>query len=116
MAAGQLTYAKRRAVGRTSTELSASVAKPLALLILGVSFLIPFGWMVATSLKPNQAVFHVPPLLLPIQDPVAWNELVWSNYPRAFTFTRPPFTIFIWNTIVIAALAMAGTLFSSPMA
>ena len=116
MAAGQLAYAKRRAAARTSTDVALSVLKHLGLLILGVSFLIPFWWMVATSLKPNQAVFHVPPLLLPIQDPAAWNELVWSNYPRAFTFTRPPFTVFIWNTIVIAGLAMAGTLFSSPMA
>jgi multiple sugar transport system permease protein len=116
MAAGQLTYAQRRAAARTSADIAISVLKHLGLLILGVSFLIPFWWMVATSLKPNTAVFHVPPLLLPIQDPVAWNELVWSNYPRAFTFTRPPFTVFIWNTIVIAALAVAGTLFSSPMA
>src|ERR671937_2419384 len=116
MAVGELGHAPVREHGRTGRDLALSVLKHVALLVVGVTFLIPFWWMVATSLKPNQAVFHVPPLLLPIQDPAAWNELVWSNYPRAFTFTRPPFTVFIWNTIVIAGLAMAGTLFSSPLA
>jgi multiple sugar transport system permease protein len=116
MAAGELTAARPRERGRTGVDVALSVLKHVLLLAVGVSFLIPFWWMVATSLKPNTAVFHVPPLLLPIQDPAAWNELVWSNYPRAFTFTRPPFTTFIWNTLVIAGLATLGTLFSSPLA
>jgi len=117
MAAGQLTYAARRpAAARTAGQIVLSLLKHAGLLLLGVSFLLPFWWMVATSLKPNTAVFHVPPLLVPFQDPAAWGELVWSNYPRAFTFTRPPFTTFIWNTVVISFLAVLGTLFSSPMA
>ena len=116
MAAGELTYVKTRERGRTTNDVVLSIVKHLALLALGLSFLIPFWWMVATSLKPNTAIFHVPPLLLPIQDPAAWDRLVFENYPRAFTFTRPPFTTFIWNTIVIAGLSMAGTLFSSPLA
>ncbi|HEY3081468.1 MAG TPA: carbohydrate ABC transporter permease [Chloroflexota bacterium] len=116
MATGELAYARPRERGRTAGDVGLSVLKHVALLVVGITFLIPFWWMVATSLKPNQAVFHVPPLLLPIQDPSVWTELVWSNYPRAFTFTRPPFTVFIWNTLVIAGLAMAGTLFSSPLA
>jgi len=116
VATGEIAYTQPRVRGRSGGEVVLSVVKHVALLTIGITFLIPFWWMVATSLKPNQAVFHVPPLLLPIQDPAAWGELIWSNYPRAFTFTRPPFTVFIWNTIVIAALAMAGTLFSSPLA
>jgi multiple sugar transport system permease protein len=117
MAAGQLTAAARRpTAARTTGQIVLSILKHLGLMLLGVSFLLPFWWMVATSLKPNTAVFHVPPLLIPFQDPAAWPDLIWSNYPRAFTFTRPPFTTFIWNTLVIAFLAVAGTLFSSPMA
>jgi multiple sugar transport system permease protein len=70
--------------------------------------------MVATSLKPNQAIFTIPPLLFPMQNPELWNEMVWSNYPNSFTFTRPPFTVFIWNTIVISMLSVAGALLSNP--
>lgn len=116
MGVGQLTYARTRSSRRTTGTVAVSVVKHAALLSIGLTFLIPFWWMVATSLKPNQAVFHEPPLLLPLQDPETWNVLVWSNYPRAFTFTRPPFTLFIWNTLVIAGLAMVGALFSSPLA
>jgi multiple sugar transport system permease protein len=116
MAARELTYAPTRERGRTGGAVALAILKHVALLALGISFLIPFWWMLATSLKPNTAIFHVPPLLLPIQDPEAWDRLVFGNYPRAFSFTRPPFTTFIWNTIVIAGLAMAGTLFSSPLA
>jgi ABC-type glycerol-3-phosphate transport system permease component len=116
MAAGEMSYPRTKERSRTGSDVAVSVLKHGLLLLLGVSFLIPFWWMVATSLKPNTAVFHVPPLLLPMQDPSAWGELVWGNYPRAFTFTRPPFTVFIWNTIVIAVLAVAGTLLSSSLA
>jgi len=116
VAAADVTYAHVHVRKRTSGELAFSVLKHLLLIAVGLSFLIPFWWMVATSLKPNTAVFHEPPLLLPIQDPDTWNVLVWSNYPRAFTFTKPPFTTFILNTLVIAGLAMLGSLISSPLA
>jgi multiple sugar transport system permease protein len=116
MAAAEITYAQSRERGRTAGDAARSTLKHVALLALGITFLIPFWWMFATSLKPNTAIFHVPPLLFPFQDPEAWDRLIFDNYPRAFTFTRPPFTTFIWNTIVIAGLAMAGTLFSSPLA
>ncbi len=118
MATGQLTYpaVAVRERKRTALEFLGSALKHFALIIAGFSFLIPFWWMFATSLKPDQAMFHIPPLLVPWQDPVTWNELVWSNYPTAFTFTRPPFVVFIWNTLVIAGLAMLGALISSPLA
>ena len=77
MAAGELTVARPRERGRSMADVALSILKHVLLLAVGVSFLIPFWWMVATSLKPNTAVFHVPPLLIPLQDPDAWNEIVW---------------------------------------
>ncbi|HZR00714.1 MAG TPA: carbohydrate ABC transporter permease [Chloroflexota bacterium] len=117
MAASSLALDQSRPrARRTPLEVALSVVKHAVLLAFGLTFLLPFWWMVATSLKPDQAMFHIPPLLVPWQDPDTWNELVFSNYPRAFTFTRPPFTVFIWNTIVIAALSVGGALFSNPLA
>jgi multiple sugar transport system permease protein len=92
------------------------VLKHVFLLAIGVTFLLPFWWMVATSLKPDQAMFVMPPLLVPFQDPVTWDRLVVENYPRAFTFTNPPFAIFIRNTLVIAAFAVVGALIANPLA
>jgi multiple sugar transport system permease protein len=86
------------------------------LLLLGVLFLIPFWWMLATSLKPDQAMFVLPPLLVPWQDPQTWNRLVVENYPTAFTFTNPPFVVFIRNTLVICAFSVVGALISNPLA
>src|SRR5579884_1108818 len=88
-----------RGAARTGLDVAVSVLKHAVLLLFGLSFLLPFWWMVATSLKPDQAMFHIPPLLVPFQDLSTWDRLVWDNYPRAFTFTRPPFYVFIWNTL-----------------
>jgi len=88
------TYVAAPPRSRSITPVVLSIVKHVALLTVGLTFLLPFWWMVATSLKPNQAMFSIPPLLVPMQDPALWNELVWNNYPRSFTFTRPPFTVF----------------------
>ncbi len=92
------------------------ILRHLVLLLIGVTFLLPFWWMVATSLKPDQATFVMPPLLVPWQDPKTWNRLVIENYPTAFTFTNPPFIVFIRNTLVIAGISVVGALFSNPLA
>lgn len=116
MAIRELPLAVPQVRERSITPLLLSALKHVTLLTLGVTFLLPFWWMVGTSLKPDQAMFVIPPLLVPMQNPDLWNELVWANYPRSFTFTRPPFTVFIGNTIVIAALSVLGALISNPLA
>jgi multiple sugar transport system permease protein len=96
--------------------LALRALRHLVLLLIGLTFLLPFWWMVATSLKPDQAMFVIPPLLVPFQDPKSWDRLVWSNYPTAFTYTNPPFIVFIGNTLVIAVCSVIGALFSNPLA
>jgi ABC-type glycerol-3-phosphate transport system permease component len=116
VAVREISYVGTQPRTRSVAPVALSVVKHVALLAIGLTFLLPFWWMVATSLKPDQAIFTIPPLLVPMQDPALWNELVWANYPKSFTFTRPPFTVFIWNTIVIAALSVLGALISNPLA
>jgi multiple sugar transport system permease protein len=84
--------------------------------LLGITFLLPFWWMLATALKPDQAMFVIPPLLIPLQDPQTWNRLVFENFPTAFTYTNPPFIVFIRNTLVICAFSVTGALISNPLA
>lgn len=115
MAVRELPYTASQTEARSLRAPMLSILKHVVLLIFGLTFLLPFWWMVATSLKPDQAIFTIPPLLVPMQDPVLWNELVWSNYPRSFTFTRPPFTTFIGNTTLIAVLGVIGALISNPL-
>ncbi len=66
--------------------------------------LIPFFWMVSTSLKVPEQVLVQPIKWIP--DPV-----VWSNYGKALTVL--PFGLYLKNTVVITALVMVGTILSS---
>jgi len=66
--------------------------------------LIPFFWMVSTSLKvPNQVLIQ----------PIKWipDPIVWSNYAKALTVL--PFGLYLKNTVVITGLVMVGTILSS---
>jgi multiple sugar transport system permease protein len=117
MATVEARYAvvrKRAAV--SPGALALRILRHAVLLVIGVTFLLPFWWMVATSLKPDQAMFVLPPLLVPWQDPQTWDRLVFENYPTAFTYTNPPFIVFIRNTLLIAAISVVGALISNPLA
>ena len=49
-----------------------------ALLLLAASMLIPFLWMISTSLMGELEVYQFPPKLLP-------SEFKWSNFAEAMT-------------------------------
>lgn len=69
-----------------------------------ITFLLPTLWMVSSSLKASTEVFA---------DPIVWIPAApqWSNYLRIFELL--PFAQFIWNTILLVGLAVAGTVVSS---
>lgn len=76
------------------------------LIILGGVFLIPFFWMISTSVKPESQIFTFPPRWIP--DPV-----LWSNYPHAIDAI--PFWTYVWNTTSITLLTILGTILSSSL-
>ena len=80
------------------------IALYLTLVIGAVFFLLPFGWMIATSLKPDDQVFALPPTWLP--DPVQW-----SNYARLFD--EIPFFRYLLNTVFVTTVSVIGYLASS---
>lgn len=86
------------------------VIKPLiahiCLLILGISFLFPFVWMLSTALKPEAQIFKWPPEWIP-------DKFLWSNFPEALTFV--PFGTYVTNTLTICLWAMVGTCISSAL-
>lgn len=79
----------------------------LTLIVFSLLAIIPFVWMLATSLKGQSELFSVTPSLLP----KAWR---WENYLDAFE--QVPFARFYFNTVVVTALRVAGQLFFSAMA
>ena len=77
-----------------------------AMLGLGAAIvLVPFWWMVKTSLTAQTRLFEFPPQLFP--DPV-----VWRNYIEAWNALPVSFTRFTANTIFITVLAMTAEIFT----
>ena len=78
-----------------------------AVLLLGsVVVLVPFWWMIATSLKGRAEVFAFPPTLLP--------KLVrWQNYVEIFS--KAPFGLYFLNTAFICFMDLVGTILSASM-
>ncbi|MBK8046634.1 MAG: carbohydrate ABC transporter permease [Anaerolineales bacterium] len=75
------------------------------LLVWGVAalFLIPFLWMVSSSLKPNYQIFATPPQWIP-------NPPQWQNYTEALTML--PFGRYVVNTAIITIAVIFGHLLS----
>lgn len=72
-----------------------------------VIVILPFLWMVSTSLKTPADIFKIPTVWVP-------NPIVWENYPNAMTIL--PFGRFILNTAKITGLAVVGATLSGSLA
>lgn len=76
-----------------------------AVIVLGaLVVLIPFGWMISTSLKTQARLFVYPPEWIP-------TPPQWGNYVDAWKAL--PFGRFLWNTIFMTVLAMFAELFTA---
>jgi multiple sugar transport system permease protein len=79
------------------------------LLGLGAAIvLVPFLWMIRTSLTAATRLFIYPPPFFP--DPV-----VWRNYIDAWNALPVSFTRFTANTVFITVLAMTAEIFTSSL-
>ncbi|MFB3895902.1 MAG: carbohydrate ABC transporter permease [bacterium] len=71
-----------------------------------VLFVLPFIWMISTSLKDSNAVFTFPPQWIP-------RPTQWSNYPESWTLL--PFTRFLMNTCIITFSCIIGQAVSASL-
>ncbi len=76
----------------------------LLLIMGGITMLLPFFWMVSTSLKENSLLFQIPPKFIP--SPVALH-----NYPDAINTI--PYMRYLWNTTFITVSKALGEVFIS---
>src|SRR5256885_12791441 len=80
----------------------------LALIVICAAALLPFLWMVSTSLKTPEGTLEYPPRWIP--SPVQWH-----NYIDLFRNPRANFLLWTRNTLVIAVLGVTGTTLSSAL-
>jgi multiple sugar transport system permease protein len=74
---------------------------------LGISMLVPFGWMILASLRDKTEFFRPVEGLFP-------SGVHWENYLQAWTTV--PFAAFFRNSIIVAVAVTAAQLFTSCLA
>lgn len=79
----------------------------IALLLGSVVMLLPFAWMLSTSLKDQAAALLVPPQWIP-------NPVVWNNYPDVLENLR--FGRYFTNTVIVTVGRVVGQLITCSMA
>jgi multiple sugar transport system permease protein len=93
---------RRAATRRGFNKLLLSVGTAF----LGLAFVLPFVWMISTSLKTDPQVYHIPPIWIP-------NPLRWANYPEGLTYV--PFGLYFLNTMQYCLGTVIGVTLSSAL-
>jgi multiple sugar transport system permease protein len=75
----------------------------IVLLPAAFVFLLPFLWMVSTSLKTDAQLYAYPPIWIP-------NPIKWANYSATVVYI--PFFLYLKNTLVIAVSSTIGAVIS----
>lgn len=65
----------------------------VVLIVVGLSMMLPFFWMLSAALKYEKDVFSIPIQWIP-------RDIRWSNYSRIWT--EVPFLTYYKNTVVVA--------------
>lgn len=77
------------------------------LVLFGLFVLLPFYWMILTSLKDIAEVKTSPPSLI-----IGFSKMhFWANYSAAWT--AAPYWRYMLNTIIVATISTAGTVFTT---
>jgi len=77
------------------------------LVLFSLFVLVPFYWMVLTSLKEIDEVRKSPPSLI-----IGFSQIrFWANYASAWT--AAPYWRYMLNTVLVAAVSTTGTVFTT---
>ncbi|MCL3862136.1 carbohydrate ABC transporter permease [Actinotalea sp. K2] len=90
---------------RTATT---RIGKHIVLIAVGILMLYPLLWMVASSLRPDEEIFHQAGLFV--------GEPRLSNYQDGWSALGQPFSHYIWNSLIVALGCIVGNLVSCSMA
>ena len=102
--------ARHRSVTQ-SKEKTLRVYAYVVLVVGAISMLLPFLWMVTTSLKTLNAIFVQPKNWIQMFVP---TMIVWQNYLEAWT--KVPFGRFYLNSIIVGLAVTIGQVFTSSLA
>ena len=98
--------ADARARARFLRRLPLEVAWAIVAFGGAVLFIVPFAWMVSTSLKIEAQAFVFPPEWIP-------SPFKFDNYGEVFTIQ--PTGLFLRNTVIVTSLSVVGEVVSSSL-
>ncbi len=79
------------------------------LTLFAIFVIIPFYWMILSSLKTPTQIESIPPMLW-----LSFSEMQFGNYYEAvFSPDSQPFLRYMFNTVVVAGLSTAGTIITT---
>lgn len=79
----------------------------IVLIVAASAMVIPFIWMISTSLKRPREIYVWPPTLIP-------HEIFWSNYVESLT--AAPFGRYYLNSLFVALSVTCGQLITCTLA
>ncbi|MCM3595802.1 carbohydrate ABC transporter permease [Metabacillus idriensis] len=88
------------------TKTSNRIFAHAFLILISILFLVPFFWMLSTSLKDQTQIFSFPPEWIP-------TPFKWSNYQEAVEYI--PFFSYLKNTVVITVFSTIGAVITCPL-
>ena len=77
------------------------------LIVLGAAMILPFAWMISTSLKGYHEIFRYPPKWIP-------DSPQWSNYLEVWKLA--PFGRFYMNSVFVALVTTVGQVITGVLA
>lgn len=92
--------ARRRLIGR--------ILQYTLLTVAAAVMVVPFYWMIISSLKTNAEIFA---------QPIQWwpNPIRWENYRNAWSYPGFDFVRLLWNSLYYSGLVTLGTVLSSAL-
>ncbi len=97
----------RRAQSKHRQAVTRGVITYVLLIAGGLILIIPFAWLISTSLKPPTEVYAFPIKWIP-------NPPVWDNYLQVFQ--QSPFARYLLNTAILTSIGVIGSLTGSSIA
>jgi len=103
----KILTAERSKKIRRRRELFGKALAYIMLSIGGITMIVPFLWMLSTSLKDVGSVFTYPVRWIP-------SPVVWKNYADVMRVV--PFARFYFNSVFVALVVTLGQVFTSSLA
>ncbi|OSM43998.1 carbohydrate ABC transporter permease [Nesterenkonia sp. PF2B19] len=99
--------APMKSVSPAQRAVKATV-KHIVMIAASLAMIYPLLWMLVSSLRPNEAIFREPGILL--------TTLEFNNYVQGWNALSHPFSHFLWNSAIVVFASILANLIACSMA